>query len=268
MRVEILADFPEAQGATIDIEHNNKIEVCIDVGILGRLIPIPEGTTRIFVTSDPMEQYNQVILENPNSFSYVLTSSPQLLELPNSGLFVGCGSFVDPDPDIQKKFAVSMVLSSRSGLPGHQLRQDVYHRRSEINIPFDIYGSSGRPSTLSDLIPMAPWPDRKDKIRSMDCMFHIVIDSYNRRNMLSEKLTDCLITKTIPIYWGCTNIQDYYNLDGILVANNVDEIINIANSVTPELYGSLVDAFNDNYERALKCYKYEDILRDAILKVL
>ena len=269
MRAEILADFPEAQCANIEINYPKKIEVCIDIGILSRLIPVPEDTVRFFVTSDPMGDYNDTILKNRNCFSYVLTNFPELLALPNAGMFVGCGSFVLPDPNIKKKFAVSMVITGRSGLPGHALRHELYRRRDEIRIPFDIYTGAWHGITIDDSrIKVLTWPDRKDKIRVFDCMFHIAIDSYKRENMISEKLIDPLITKTIPVYWGCTNLSDYFNPYGIIEVDSVDEIIRETNRLTPEVYYSREYTINDNYNRAIKCYRYEDILRDAIFKVL
>jgi len=269
MRIDILADFPEAQNANIEIDYPKKIEVCIDVGILSRLTPVPENLVRIFVTSDPMEQYNKVILENKNCFTYVLTQSAELLALPNSGIFIGCGSFVNPNPDIIKKFAVSTVVTGRSGLPGHGLRHELYARRNEIKIPFDVYSGFWHGIPPNDpSVKFLAWPDRKDKIRVFDCMFHIVIDSYKRENMISEKLIDPLITKTIPIYWGCTNLSDFFNPQGIVEVDSVNDIIEKTNSLTPEFYYTSLAVVNENYEKALKCYRYEDILRDAIIKVL
>ena len=102
----------------------------------------------------------------------------------------------------------------------------------------------------------------------MDTMFHIAIEGFRRKDHYSEKLVDALITKTIPIYWGCTNIGDYFNEKGMIQSDSVDGIIEICNMMTPEIYERLLPLVNDNYESALKVYRYEDILRDAMMKAL
>ena len=43
----------------------------------------------------------------------------------------------------------------------------------------------------------------------------------------SEKIIDCLIQGTIPIYWGDPTISSYFNMKGIINFNNIDEIANL-----------------------------------------
>jgi len=42
--------------------------------------------------------------------------------------------------------------------------------------------------------------------------FAIVIENEKHANWISEKIIDCLITKTIPIYYGCPNISEYFDV--------------------------------------------------------
>jgi hypothetical protein len=39
-------------------------------------------------------------------------------------------------------------------------------------------------------------------------------------NMFTEKITDCFMTGTIPIYYGISNIGDYFNTDGIIILDD------------------------------------------------
>ena len=34
-------------------------------------------------------------------------------------------------------------------------------------------------------------------------MFHIAIENVSQRSYFSEKLLDCFLTRTVPVYWGC-----------------------------------------------------------------
>lgn len=268
MKAIMISDFPEGINANINILSDKKIEVVIDNLIPHKLISMPSDTIRFFVTTQSEGLYNKVILQHRDCFTYLLTQFDELLQLPNATKLVGCGAFVDPDPNIKKKFGVSMIMSNRNYLPGHPLRYELYERRKEIKIPFDIYGSSWNPIDLPDLLTMAPWDNRKDKSRVMDCMFHIAVDTYKRKDHYSEKLIDALITKTIPVYWGCTNLSDYFNTNSIFEVNSVNEIIDVCNKLDDFQYRTLIDEVNDNYERALKVYRYEDILKDAMLRAL
>ena len=269
MKVLMKSIFPEGINANIDLPTGKKVECCIDNTIPQNLTPVPSDTIRFFVTTQPEGDYNKIILNNPQSFTYVLTQFPDLLQLPNAGKLVGCGSFVDPDSNIKKKFGVSIVMTNRNCLPGHPIRHEIYARRKEIRIPFDIYASTWNQFTgTTDTIPMPPWPDRKGKIIVFDCMFHICIEGHKKRDQYSEKLVDALITKTIPIYYGCINVDEYFNPKGIIQVNSASDIINVCNQLTAMVYERMLPCVEDNYENGLKVYKYEDILRDAMLRII
>jgi hypothetical protein len=46
-------------------------------------------------------------------------------------------------------------------------------------------------------------------------MFGVAIENVSHRGWFTEKILDCFLLKTIPIYWGCSNIEDYFNPKGI-----------------------------------------------------
>jgi hypothetical protein len=49
-----------------------------------------------------------------------------------------------------------------------------------------------------------------------DYKFMICFENKSQPNYFTEKLINSYIGGTIPIYWGCANIEDYVNLDSIL----------------------------------------------------
>lgn len=269
MLVKVKADFYEALSAHIEFDYPKQLEIIIDVEILRYLNPVPEGVIRFFCTPQPEGAYNEVIKAHPEAYNYLLTPFPDLLELPNSHLFVGCGSFLQPDPLIKKKVGVSTIMSGRNCLPGHKLRFELYHRRKEIRVPFDFYLGT------HNLLPEEYYqPDcirlggeKTLKKSAMDCMWHIAIDSYKRVNHYSEKLIDCFLTKTIPIYWGCTNIGDFFNKHGIMEVDTVDDIIRVANWTNADLY-HVNKAVEENYQLALEQYDFGKMLERAIKQIL
>lgn len=272
MKAQIFADFDEALTANIELETDKMVEIVIDYEIPHFLTPVPDGTIRFFATIQPEGHYNHLIKAHPEAWTYLLTNFHDLLRLPNSHFVNTVTAFVKPDPDIKKKFGVSTVISGRRGLPGHELRHELYRRRNEIKIPFDIYlGYRTKWNEADYTNALTLTPDKGEKIRAFDCMFHIAIDSYQRPDCFSEKLVDCLITKTVPIYWGCTNIEEYFRPEGIYLMNNLDEIIAYINhewTINEDRYYSMKNYIDQNYLLALQYVNYGEQLQRKCQEVL
>jgi hypothetical protein len=91
--------------------------------------------------------------------------------------------------------------------------------------------------------------DSKDPL-FLDYQFSIAIENSRQLNYFTEKLLDCLITKTIPIYWGCPNISNWFDTRGwiILETTSISEF-KLKCSRLPE-YSRFINVINENYERA------------------
>jgi hypothetical protein len=79
-------------------------------------------------------------------------------------------------------------------------------------------------------------------------MFSICIENSNNSGYHTEKIIDAFLSKTIPIYWGCSNIGDFYDTDGIIQVNNADEIIKVISDtidMTDELSITLSNMFSN-----------------------
>ena len=63
--------------------------------------------------------------------------------------------------------------------------------------------------------------------------------------------------KTIPVYWGCSNIGDFFNLNGIVIFNTQEELISILNEIKSDKYKIDFKVLKENYELALK-YRYDN----------
>ena len=80
----------------------------------------------------------------------------------------------------------------------------------------------------------------------------------------TEKLLDCFLTRTVPVYWGCPDIYEYFDLDGIIHVNNpksgADEAArDAADRIAARVaaldaitdYDALTAAIEANYQAAL-----------------
>ena len=49
--------------------------------------------------------------------------------------------------------------------------------------------------------------------------YSLVVENYKGPYYWSEKLSDCFLARTMPIYYGCTNITDYFPKDSLVQIN-------------------------------------------------
>jgi hypothetical protein len=83
-------------------------------------------------------------------------------------------------------------------------------------------------------------------------MFSITVENCQQDYYFSEKLIDTILTGTIPIYWGCPSIGDFFDIDGLIVFNTLDELENILDNISPELYFEKINVIHKNFEIAKK----------------
>ena len=83
-------------------------------------------------------------------------------------------------------------------------------------------------------------------------MFHVCVENVKYDNWYTEKIGEAFCTKTVPIYWGCPNIGEKYDKNGIITFDSIEELMYIINSLTPEKYYQMKQSIDYNYEIALK----------------
>jgi len=70
-------------------------------------------------------------------------------------------------------------------------------------------------------------PKRHDAL--IDYKFNISIENEYQDNWISEKFYDCILTDTIPIYFGCKNIKEIYPEGGYLLIEDINDLNQIKN---------------------------------------
>lgn len=172
-----------------------------------------------------------------DEFDLILASNPLILEkCENSVLFPFGDCWIPNDQQkiYEKTKLVSIISSAKRTLPGHQLRHEVM---SSVGSKLDIYGK------CCNFIE-----NKLDGLK--DYKFNISIENLQETNWFTEKLIDVLRTGTVPIYWGCPNIGEYFNTKGFIVVNSLEEIVNVVNNLTDEDYISRKEYIKENFDRA------------------
>jgi len=223
------------------------------------------------------------VLSNYNLFNGILTWNDNLLSnCPNAILFHhigegGCGieennyleNFNEEYTD--KKFQVSFLSGAKSITNGHKFRNEIYSVGELINIPkkwnftLDDFNSDdfkkggiGRPNNI--------WNSKK--ICFTDCMFHVAVENVYHKNWYTEKITDAFATKTVPIYWGCPNINELgYDERGIIRFNDITELIQIVNLLTPSTYEKMKPYLDYNCEM-IKHHRVKNKLEEFFREII
>lgn len=159
-----------------------------------------------------------------------------------------------------KEFKVAHLCGKLLKSYGHQMRHEILARTSEFEVPINFYDTIGDRNNLEDA--------RLGKETVFgNAQYGVCIENFSHRGYFTEKILDCFLMKTIPIYWGCSNIREFFNPAGIIPFQNIDDLINISNGLTLDHYEFYKEAVEDNYQRALKYIDYEQNVVDTITTI-
>jgi len=196
----------------------------------------------------------EYIKKNSHVYDMVITFDKELLDLGDKYkkyIFGGCWIKESDRRIYNKTKNISIIASNKNITEGHNFR---HHVISNLGHKMDLYGNGYNPIS--------------NKVTALsDYRFSIVIENGNFDYYITEKLIDCLVTGTIPIYWGCPSIADFFNINGIIKFENLQQLIEIIDTLTPELYLSKLDAVKENYELAKNYLVAEDYIAKNILNI-
>jgi hypothetical protein len=185
-------------------------------------------------------------MQNADKYYKIYTHDEHILEAFPGKAVRWVGAFVATmKEDIRASFKVSdkefkiSTWSSCKLFPrcqGHHLRMFIYFNRNLFPDNF-VYFRSSEPYPLPhhpahpELPDILPDPDGKTLFWRVPptlyekSQFSVEIENTREKNYFTQKLLDCLAAKTIPIYWGCTNISDFFDTTGWIIFSNVNELV-------------------------------------------
>lgn len=220
----------------------------------------------IITLHEPNEYFGKHdwVIQNKHLFNAILTWNDKVLNNCENALLLPFGhTWLKPDQyekKYNKEFKIAHLRGSLLKSYGHQIRWEILDRKDEIKVPtkfFDVYGDRHN-------IEQA----RIDKEEVFgDTQFGVAIENFSHRNFYTEKILDCFLLKTIPMYWGCSNIGDFFNEKGIIKFEEADEFIYISNQLTDSYYNSQKDIIEENYQLALQYVNYEQNLINKIKEI-
>ncbi len=96
------------------------------------------------------------------------------------------------------------------------------------NLDIDIYGNGWENCPIKDLRIKGSLKNKIDGLA--DYSFSIAIENCVENGYFTEKITDCFLTGTTPIYFGCSDIQNYFKEVQILPSlDNIKHLLPLLN---------------------------------------
>jgi hypothetical protein len=237
---------PQTFGDSIS---NNFSEQIKPVSIsIDNVADLPQDTFKVLLQIEPPEVLKNLkysIIDAHKKYDLILAWDEDILsECKNSVCFPFGTAWISDFSPVQKQFAVSFLSSSKNSALGHQVRYGMFGK-----LPQKI----GNVDVVKHMSP--PFLPKKDELIK-PFQYSIIIENCRRKNWFTEKLVDCFVSKTIPLYWGCPNIQEFFNPDGIVKFTTYEEIYNFLGNIGPDYYYSKMQAVEENY---LKGIDYSNI---------
>ena len=199
----------------------------------------------------------EFFIKNHKNYDLLLTHDEEILrQCPNARLcvFGSCwipASVYDSIDVSRKQPRISCLTGSKELTPAHSYRKMLYANQLRIPFPITWYRSSKGEQLPAHQHNPFVYDDKT--VLFIDYQFSVAIENSRQTHYFTEKLLDCLVTKTIPIYYGCPNIFEYFDTRGwiILETTNIDEFVYKVHNFLPK-YEECTRTIEHNYREAMK----------------
>jgi hypothetical protein len=212
----------------------------------------------------------EFLLKNSSRFKYIITYDDIVLNsVPNAVKYLYGTTWIKEENynniDISlKNFKISTLVGFKNWTPGHNLRQELYNKQKELSdFPLTIYRSN-HGMQLQDISNNLLLPNDNKLNLFIEFQFSVVIENSQQANYFTEKLVDCLITKTIPVYWGCPNIPEYFDTTGWIIFSDLNDLKHKLLVLDSTYYSKYTEVINKNYETAKLYTDFHENVNRAI----
>ena len=136
-------------------------------------------------------------------------------------------------PKQTKKNKLSCITSLKKNFHGHRKRL-YFINKLKGEVEFDLVATFNYYHRANPNIYFSQFKNRmenlgfnkvvKDKWEGLSpYRYSLVMENYSGPDYWSEKLTDCFLARTMPIYYGCTNLSDYFPTNSYISINPDDK---------------------------------------------
>ena len=217
----------------------------------------PDADFNVFVQLEPpaILDITRAIIDHQNVFDLILTWNEDVLEKCENSVFLPFGGcWIDEhDQAIHTKTKLlSVIASEKKDTKGHKLRHKIIAIDKALDSR-DVYGRGYSPI--------------ENKITALkDYMFSVIIENSTPKNYFTEKTIDSLVTGTVPVFWGCENIGEFFDERGFVVFKSARQYKKMRPTLTAETYNRMLPYIKKNFELSMKYTNYLARVEDEINK--
>ena len=145
-----------------------------------------------------------------------------------------------------KQKQLSWITSNLTLLPGHKARVDFLNFLGASNITIDIYGK-GINFIEDKWDGLAPY------------RYSLAIENSSSPDYWTEKVADCFLSWTVPIYYGCTNLEEYFPSGAFIridITRPQEALEIIRNVLVSDDWDSRLHALKEARELVLDKYQF------------
>lgn len=194
------------------------------------------------------------IVKVEDKFDYILTFDSELLKRSPKYLKYIVGQSRVPD-DIanfyEKSRKISMISSGKMMSYGHRFRGEIVQALYP-KYGFDLWGHA--------------YHSFQEKTEPLiDYEFNIAVTNSKIDNYFTEILLDCFRLGTIPIFWGCPNIGDYFDLRGMETFDTIEDLDNVLTNLKP--YKEYLKGAKENFFLCREYLNTDDYIANILRKL-
>jgi hypothetical protein len=155
-------------------------------------------------------------------------------------------------PPPEKPKALSWITSNAGRFKGHKKRL-AFLQRLQREVDFDLWGRGFRSI-----------PDKWDGLAPY--RYALAVENYRGPHYWSEKLADCFLAWTMPIYCGCINIAEYFPRESFVSVDieSRDAVKMVKEAIRSDLWLRNRDAVARARELVLEKYQFFPFVADRI----
>ena len=159
------------------------------------------------------------------------------------------------DRAIHKTKELSSVTSGRIADHGQRLRLAFLHHLEAHDVPIDIYGRDNSQRFRSYRGPLPPYA-KDDGI--LPYRYTLAAENTAEPNYFTEKIVDAILGEALCFYWGCPNLEDYFDPDSFirLPLDDLDASRRIvADAISSQAWAERIDVIRAQKQRILDEYQ-------------
>jgi len=138
-----------------------------------------------------------------------------------------------PKEIIPKNKLMSIIISEKLFAVGHKYRHEIVNNIINNNLPIDIYGRGCE--LYSEYLKETSDQRFKGYFENKEpyetYYYSICIENFSSNHYFSEKISSPIMYNCMPIYYGCKNIDKYFENSYIELNGNIQNDMNVIISI-------------------------------------